>query len=151
MRCRLLLSIIVVSVRRSVSLSRSSTRRRVQCVRRHSVQPLSNHFGRLFILFRDLECCICHVKCNYQIFIIAATVNYFFKAQNHLISYTVHYENEVFRFPIWQKTNTIKQKKTNFIFYAKNLCQKLASANICYSYLNIQRGPEKLKPLCFCL
>jgi len=35
----------------SVCLSRGSTRRRLQCVRAHSMQPLSNHFD-LFVLGR---------------------------------------------------------------------------------------------------
>jgi len=46
---------IAVSVRRSVSLSvgQSVTRRRVQCVRGNSVQPLPNLFGLLLLFGCD--------------------------------------------------------------------------------------------------
>jgi len=41
---------VCLSVCPSICLSRGSTRRRVQCVRGHSVQPLPNYFGLLFTI-----------------------------------------------------------------------------------------------------
>jgi len=51
MRCRLLLSMCAVSV--CLSVSRGWIRRRAQCVRGHSVQPLPNYFGLLFVTRPD--------------------------------------------------------------------------------------------------
>jgi len=63
MRCWLLLPMCVVSVRPLVCLSRGWTRRRVQCVRSHSVQPLWNYFGLLFFFFTTTIVCHNFLSC----------------------------------------------------------------------------------------
>jgi len=57
---------IAVSVSQSVRLSRGSTRRRVQRVRGHTVQPLPNHVG-LLLLFSDNSFATSGCGCTVQL------------------------------------------------------------------------------------